>query len=444
MGEAMRSRKDGLRRLMAMGLAGGLVLMSGCGGMKRGGDALGGVATAERMLGDPGYRAMSYSGWRTTERRAELCPTVGEIKEDLRLMEAMGVRMIRTYNTQIFPQAERILEAIAELEAEDAGFEMYVMLGAWIQCQGAYEEAGPPVHTVEDEATNRAEIERAIELAEAYPGIVKMIAVGNEAMVTWQPHHVAPSVIHRWVKVLQEARAAGRLKPDLWITTSDNWAALGGEASYRNDDLLALLRALDFVSLHTYAFHDTYYYPTFRWAVEGEAGLPVAEQRAQAVERALGHQQAQVEAMRAYMTAHGIERAIHIGETGWASRDDSHYGPEGTRAADEYTQKLFHDAVRAWTDAEGMSCFFFEGFDEPWKSSTVDGSENHFGLFTVDGKAKAVIWDLVEAGVFEGLGRDGKPVTKTFGGDDARLMETVEAPAPIKFQPPVPGAAETD
>ena len=82
-----------------------------------------------------------------------------------------------------------------------------------------------------------------------------------------------------------------------------------------------------------------------------------------------------------------------------------------------------------------MSCFYFEAFDEPWKSSTVDGSESHFGLFTVDGKAKAVIWHLVDEGVFDGLGRNGKPVTKTFDGKREALMETVKAPVIFKFQP---------
>lgn len=404
--------------------------MSGCVTTKSGDKA---AVTAEQILGDPAYRAMSYSGWRSDRRADELCPSVAEIKEDLLLMEALGVRLIRTYNTTGFPQTERMLEAIRQIKEADPDFEMYVMLGVWIAVAN---QGSPQVdHSVGDEENNRAEIERAIEMATEFPDIVKIIAVGNEAMVTWQPHHVAPGVIHKWVKVLREARADGRLSPDLWITTSDNWAALGGEESYHNDDLLALLRDLDFVSLHTYAFHDSFYKDTFQWALEADRDLPIAEQRKRAVARAVAHQQQELETTRAYLLANGIEKDFHIGETGWATRDDSHYGPEGTKAADEYTSMLFHDAVREWTDAAGMSCFYFQALDEPWKSSTVDGSESHFGLFTVDGQAKAVIWDLVDAGAFEGLGRDGNPVTKTFDGDMERLMETVEAPVHFKFAP---------
>lgn len=423
-----------MKSLFACVLAAWLVVLCGCSTLNPVEEGTPDMLTADVILGNPDYPAISYSGWRTTRRAAELCPTVAELKEDLLLMHAMGVRVIRTYNTQMFPQAERTLQAISELQEEDPGFEMYVMLGAWIQRLGVDSEGSSP--TVGDEVFNGLEIRRAIELAEAYPQIVKIIAVGNEAMVTWQPHHVAPSIIHKWVNVLREAREDGRLDPDLWITTSDNWAALGGEASYRNDDLLALLRSLDYVSLHTYALHDTYYYPTFNWALAAESGLPATEQQARAVERALAHQRAQVEAMRAYMTGNGIDREIHIGETGWATRDDSHIGDEGTRATNEYTAKLFHDGLRAWTDSEGVSCFYFQAFDEPWKSSTVDGSESHFGLFTAAGEAKAAIWHLVDAGAFEGLGRNGKVVTKTFGGDMERLLKTVKPPLVFKFEPP--------
>jgi len=408
-----------------------LGLLAGCvNGRGEGEPVAGSGPAAEEILGNPEYRAMSYSGWRTTERRVEWCPTVEQIKEDLKILEAMGIRFIRTYNTTIFPQSERILEAIADLQAKDPGFEMYVMLGAWVQREGVYEEGGDPA--LEDEALNRREVERAMELARQYPEIVKVIAVGNEAMVHWQPHHVEPAVIHKWIRVLREARTAGELPEGIWFTTSDNWAALGGEEAYRGEDLVALLRDLDYISLHTYAFHDSYYYPTFAWAEAAEGKLAVDEQVARAVGRAIEHQAEQVEATRAYMTSNGIDLDIHIGETGWASLDDAQYGNEGTAAASELALWVFHDAIRDWTEARGMSCFYFQAFDEPWKSSSPDGSESHFGLFTVDGQAKVPLWDLVDAGVFDGLERDGQPIRKTHGGERERLVEGLKAPRALK------------
>ncbi|MBD3220196.1 glycosyl hydrolase family 17, partial [bacterium] len=353
------------------------------------------------LLGNDDIQAISYSGHRLVPRSVENTPSVAETKEDLRIMAAMDIQLLRTYNTTIFPHSERILQAIRELKQEDPDFEMFVMLGAWMQCVGAFTDAAD--HAVEDAAFNQREIERAIELAAEYDDIVKIIAVGNESMVTWQGHFVPAATILRWVTYLQDARDRGDIPAGTMITTSENWAALGGEESYRNEDLAELVSRMDFLSVHTYAFHDTYYNPAMQWApLPDETDVPVTEQIDRGIARAIELQEDQVQAVRDYLTSLGLDREIHIGETGWASMDDSHYGPDGTHAADEYIAGLFHAAAREWTRENGMTCFYFQAFDEPWKSDGTAGSEGHFGLITVDGRVKYALWDLVDAGVFEG------------------------------------------
>lgn len=85
--------------------------------------------------------------------------------------------------------------------------------------------------------------------------------------------------------------------------------------------------------------------------------------------------------------------------------------------------------MREWTKEAGISCFYFEAFNEPWKDSKNPmGSENHFGLITVDGKAKYALWDMVDDGVFDGLTRGGNAIVKTFDGNKEALMKTVLAP----------------
>ena len=85
--------------------------------------------------------------------------------------------------------------------------------------------------------------------------------------------------------------------------------------------------------------------------------------------------------------------------------------------------------MRDWTNEAGMSCFYFEAFDEQWKDPhNKKGSENHFGLFTIDGQAKYALWDLVGEGIFKGLSRNGNPIIKTFNGDKKKLMKTVLVP----------------
>ena len=80
-------------------------------------------------------------------------------------------------------------------------------------------------------------------------------------------------------------------------------------------------------------------------------------------------------------------------------------------------------------DTQGLYFFFFQAFNEKWKDDqNPSGSENHFGLFTLDGKAKYALWDLVDQGVFDGLTRNGNPITKTYNGSKEELMKDVLVP----------------
>ncbi|MEM9867465.1 MAG: glycosyl hydrolase family 17, partial [Bacteroidota bacterium] len=55
--------------------------------------------TAKDILGNPDYLAISYGGYREITRDSQ--PTVKDIKEDMRLLSAMGIKMLRTYNVQL-------------------------------------------------------------------------------------------------------------------------------------------------------------------------------------------------------------------------------------------------------------------------------------------------------------------------------------------------------
>lgn len=382
--------------------------------------------TAKDILGNPNYQAICYEGYR--EKSREIQPTIDQLKEDLRILEAMDIKIVRTYNVQ-FPHASNLLKAIHELKTADPSFEMYVMLGAWIDCKNAWTDQEPD-HDVESEQ-NAGEIDRAVALANQFPDIVKVLAVGNEAMVRWATSYfVQPSVILKWVNHLQSLKAKGKLPKDLWITSSDDFSSWGGgDASYHTADLAKLVKAVDYISFHTYPFHNSHYNPNFWKVPVEESKLSEIEKVDKAMLRARDFAKAQYDSVASYVKSLGLEKPIHIGETGWASVSDGLYGADGSRAADEYKQGLYYKHMREWTNAAGISCFFFEAFNEQWKDAANPiGSENHFGLFGLKGEAKYALWELVDQGVFEGFSRGGNPIAKTYNGDKESLLKTVSAP----------------
>jgi exo-beta-1,3-glucanase (GH17 family) len=383
--------------------------------------------TAATILGNPDYLAISYGGYRDVNHDIE--PTIAQLKEDMKILSAMGIGIIRTYKLHL-PHASNVVKAILELKKEDPNFEMYVMLGVWINCKNGFTDKAP-VHNEENLESNTKEINMAVSLANKYPDIVKVIAIGNEAMVTWQQqYYVTPNIILKWANYLQDLKKSEKLPKDLWVTSSDNFASWGGgEDFYHTEDLNKLIHAVDFISMHSYPMHDTHYNSAF-WAVpEDEKDLSDIEKIDLALLRSLEYAKNQYESVSNYMKKVGADKPIHIGETGWATVSNDHYGPNGSKAIDEYKQAKYHDLIRNWTNENKIACFYFSAFDESWKDATnPQGSENNFGLFTIDGKAKYALWDEVDKGTFKGLKRGDNKIAKTFNGDKKAMMKTVMVP----------------
>jgi exo-beta-1,3-glucanase (GH17 family) len=382
--------------------------------------------SAKEFIGNPEYPAISYGGYRGKSRQEQ--PSINEIKEDLYIMHAQGFRVFRTYDLH-HPFAENTLKAIKEIKQTDPSFEMYVMLGAWIQCKDAFTEK--PINHEEDYEGNKFEITEAVRLAQEYPDIVKIIAVGNEAMVHWAwSYHVPPKFVLKWVKHLQDLKLNGVLNNDLWITSSDNFASWGGgSAEYHNEDLNELIRSVDFVSMHTYAFHDTHYNPSFWNLTTTPENLNKKNIIMDAMQRAVDYELDQFESVQNYVHNIDPSKEVHIGETGWSSVASDLYGYSGSEAADEYKLGLYYQMITDVCFVKSISCFYFSAFDEPWKdSNNENGSENHFGLFTVDGKAKYPLWEKVDSGVFNDLSRGGNSIVKTYNGDLEALLKTSNIP----------------
>lgn len=388
--------------------------------------------TAAQILGDSNYLGICYGGYRGITRDEQ--PTVMQIKDDLKIMSAAGIKVLRTYNTKL-EEIRSLLQAISELKTENPNFEMYVMLGVWIDCENAWTSL-PPNHEKENEIANSAEINRAVDLAKKYPDIIKIISVGNEAMVNWATNYfVRPSVILKWVNHLQNLKKEKQLPEDLWITSSDNYASWGGaDSSYHVEDLKKLYEAVDYVSVHTYPMHDSHYNSAFWGFYPSELKLSNEVKIDSLMSRALTCAKSQYQSVVTYMKSIGVNKPVHIGETGWASSSDGIFGKDGSRACDEYKSAKYYELMREWTNKENISCFYFEAFDEHWKdAANPNGSENHFGLFTIDGKAKYALWKKVDQGAFTNLKRDGNPIVKTHNGNREELLKMVEIPMKISL-----------
>jgi exo-beta-1,3-glucanase (GH17 family) len=385
--------------------------------------------TAKDILGNPNYQAICYGGYRTSTRDVE--PTVSEIKDDLKILAAMNIKVLRTYNLH-HEEITNILKAITELQKEDSKFEMYVMLGIWIDCKNAWTNL-QPIHDIESDR-NEIEINKAVELTNAYPNIIKIMAVGNEAMVKWAAsYYVEPKIILKWVNYLQDLKKQDKLPSSVWITSSDNFASFGGgETLYHTEELNQLIKAVDYISMHTYPMHDTHYNPVF-WGIKSEdENLSEKEKIDKSMLRARDYAISQYKSVVNYMKSIGVNKPVHIGETGWATSCNDLYGDNGSRATDEYKSAQYYKLMREWSNKEKISCFYFEAFDENWKDAgNPGGSENHFGLINLNSQAKYALWDLVDNEIFKGLTRNGKPITKTYNGNEKELWKDVKSPSEL-------------
>lgn len=333
--------------------------------------------TAKEILGNENYPAISYGGYRTRDRYK--VPTINQIKEDLQILYAAGFRVLRTFeaHTSI---AKNLLQAIKELDIE-----MYVMLGAWINAKDA--NTVNINHDDEDYDFNKYQIDECVRLANQYNDIVKMIAVGNESMAHFALNYYTSSdVILKWVNHLQQLKNEDKLDKDLYVTSSDDYTSWNN----CNKDLL---KAVDFISMHVYPFH----------YISNDSTYSDIEKSIEYVKE------------QYFKIKQLTDTPIHIGETGWATKDNYLH----KEVANEINQKMYYEKIKKLSNELSISCFYFSAFDEPWKQlSHADGFQNHYGLFTFDGRAKFALWKMVDENKFKKLGRGifCSEVTKTYDG----------------------------
>jgi exo-beta-1,3-glucanase (GH17 family) len=346
--------------------AGGAIDAGGSGG----GDD-GGITGPLRSIPDDvlARHAIAYSGYRGTQSpEAQSFPSEAEILEDLQLLVRGQWTFIRLFDSST--HAERVLKVI-----KDNQLDIKVQLGTWISGAKARHDA-----------ENREQLDRGVALAQQYSDVVVGISVGNETLDYWSDVRTPVADL---VGYIDDVRA----RVTQPVTTDDMYLpftlSVDSDADYH--DVVRVARAVDYLSLHVYAFIDAPY-DSWDWT---QKAVPAGPARAVAMMKAaMGYTRESIAAASDALAAQGVTRPILIGEAGWKTV------PTGTtedateaKRAHPVNQKMFYDAIESWVygadkvASSPKALFYFEAFDEPWK-----GGDDGWGLFDSDRHAKYVIW----------------------------------------------------
>jgi exo-beta-1,3-glucanase (GH17 family) len=371
---AFPSRRTLAAVLVAAAAATALLGLPGCGGGGSGGVTPTAVSqTLDRRELPQGYltrAAINYSPYRTSRSPADLdfeVITPANVLEDLRLVRATGIGTIRLFSSSRF--AETVLQVI-----RDNHLDLLVQLGSF----------PVPPDTPQLEAANQAELVAQIRLANAYPGIVAALSVGNEKLVEWSAQRMQPEVLAAY---LRQVRAAVT-QP---VTTNDNWL-------YWSKVDRVIAETIDFAAVHVYPFLDTFYDPTkYDWR---QKNVPEAERARAMIDATIVEAKKQFADARTGLVRFGLDTIpMVIGETGWAAVD-TNGGPNLAFRAHPVNQKMYFDALQAWAaegrrDVQGpKAIFYFQAFDEPWKQG-----DDGWGLFNAQRQARHTVQGLGTCGV---------------------------------------------
>jgi len=286
------------------------------------------------------YNAICYGPHRDGQRPGGVQPSGEQLLEDLRLMLPHW-KLIRIYSSSEF--AETLLSLISEHQTD-----MKVMLGVWIDPEERRDKNGRVLERFDEAAaSNRAEVDAAIRLANRYHSIVAGVSVGNETQIFWSAHRSPLDILIGHVRSV-------RAGVDVPVTVADDF-------NYWNKpESRELAAEIDFITMHAHPMWN---------------GLQLDE--------ALDWLKDQFEAVKS--VHHG--RQVVMGETGWATSviDQGEQGELIKGKPGEVEQSIFYREIRSWAENERQIVFFFEAFDENWKGGTHPREvEKHWGLFRAD------------------------------------------------------------
>ena len=264
------------------------------------------------------YAPFHRPGQSPFDPTLQVAPAV--IEADLRLL-ATVTGCVRTYGL------DHGLDAVPGI-ARRLG--LRVVLGAWIG---------------RDLVANKAQLERAIELARTHADVIDLLVIGNEVLLR---RELTP-------EALAALLARAKDESEVPVTYADVW-----EFWLRHGP--ALREHVDVVAAHI---------------------LPYWEDSPVAVADAVGH----VAAITATLGARFDPLPVFIAETGWPAAGRQ----RGPAVPGYLEQARFVRELVARHAVQPLSFNLIEGFDQPWKRSLEGAMGGAWGLFDAQGRARVAL-----------------------------------------------------
>jgi exo-beta-1,3-glucanase (GH17 family) len=264
-------------------------------------------------------QGVDYGPFRDGQRPGGPCPTVTQMGEDMWLLTRMG-NAIRTYGLADCNLGKNLLKAAGPAPIE-------IVLGLWL---------GP------DPEANAKEIKALKKLKTKLTHVIA-IAVGSETLLRGD---LSMEALIDYIQQVREIVGDQGIP----ITTAEPWHIwLGLDGRYSNPAPLVSAVDVLFLNIHPY------------WEQ-----IPIAAAVDYLLDRVDQVQQTHP------------SKSLVISETGWPTAGP----PNGGAQPSLENQQAFLKAFLPRAKAEDLSFFYFEAFDEQWKSGS--GVEQTWGFYRSD------------------------------------------------------------